>query len=305
MYARQQLWSSAGSTAHFKTSHIMLFVFYFCPVRLNAINLNGWTPRNRELKSDIIKYGGPQLVCAVETHLKADDGLHVEGYRWYGSNRKGSPRGKGSGGVGQLVRNDLLEKYEVCVRERDEGLLCLMFSDRENNFKFLISSLYLPPQSSRYSNRVDFFNKLLNVVHDNKDTDFMLFAGDLNARIGATNDVLINRCVSNSPIFPERASIDPVCNSHGMAFLHFLHNAQCCILNGRIGAPKFTCFRPNGQSAVDYGFVTYKSFKRIIDMNIFHCPDIVKELQIENKIWNKSRIPDHSLLQIDFSLKEK
>ena len=55
------------------------------------------------------------LIGIVETHLKGDELLAVDGFKWFERNRKTVHfRARtGSGGVGFLVKNEILHDFNV------------------------------------------------------------------------------------------------------------------------------------------------------------------------------------------------
>jgi hypothetical protein len=66
------------------------------------------------------------ILSVVETYLWKRKVINVDGYKWFGNNRKDihvNAR-KGSGGVGFLIKNDLLRYYRVKVLDdTEEGIL--------------------------------------------------------------------------------------------------------------------------------------------------------------------------------------
>lgn len=72
----------------------------------------------RQLDLDILGIG--------ETHLRRDQVLGMDGFTWFGSNRKGLHKKakKGSGGVGFLVKNDIFKAHDITVQDDStEGIL--------------------------------------------------------------------------------------------------------------------------------------------------------------------------------------
>ena len=64
------------------------------------------------------------MVTLVKTWLKGDEEVVVEGYKWFGNNRKHLHRKavRGSGGVGVLIREEVLKRYqEILETEVDRG----------------------------------------------------------------------------------------------------------------------------------------------------------------------------------------
>ena len=83
------------------------------------------------------------MLGLAETHLIGQAGININGYTWIGNNRKHlHVRARaGSGGVGVLVRNDVLLNYNVIkVNDSVDGILWIRFSERKKP-RFLL--LYL------------------------------------------------------------------------------------------------------------------------------------------------------------------
>ena len=60
-------------------------------------------------------------IALVKPGLKGDEEVVVEGYRWCGHNRKHLHRKavRGSGGVGVLVREEVLIRYQVEILDAE------------------------------------------------------------------------------------------------------------------------------------------------------------------------------------------
>ena len=87
-------------------------------------NVCGWCKdgSNREemravhdVKTEVIDFYRPDVIALVETWLKGVEEIVVEGYRWFGCNRRTLHRKavRGSGGVGVLIREEVLKLYAV------------------------------------------------------------------------------------------------------------------------------------------------------------------------------------------------
>ena len=127
------------------------------------------------------------------------------------------------------------------------------------------------------------------------DYDFIIAAGDFNARIGSKNDF-----ISDIDDISNRVAIDEITNKHGEAFLEFLIDNKMAVLNGRIGVDDFTCVRPQGRSVVDYCFTTHEGFKYIESFYVKRVSEVLSEI-----LWKPNcSIPDHSLLICDVDLSE-
>jgi hypothetical protein len=56
----------------------------------------------------------------TETHLSGIEKIQVDGYEWYGYNRKQihNKAKKGSGGVGILINNQLKDTFEIRIIDK-------------------------------------------------------------------------------------------------------------------------------------------------------------------------------------------
>ena len=80
----------------------------------------------RSIRTKIINALELDIVCVSETFLIGEQELDIAGFRWFGNNRKSlSKRAcRGSGGVGILVRNNIMSNYDVAVlSNKFEGIL--------------------------------------------------------------------------------------------------------------------------------------------------------------------------------------
>ena len=78
-------------------------------------------PENPSLifRKEIIEKHGSSIYAILETHLINDEKLVIDGYEWYGHNRRdiSTKAWSGSGGVGFLVKKELLQKYGGLLRD--------------------------------------------------------------------------------------------------------------------------------------------------------------------------------------------
>lgn len=129
------------------------------------MNVNGWSASNHDLRAKIVQFGNLDIICLNETHLSQGEVIAVDGYKWYGNNRKIKKHSSNRtfGGVGILVHNDVFLNYSVAIRACDfDGLLTLEITHIDTGYVILISSTYLPPADSPYGAVVgEYFNRLL------------------------------------------------------------------------------------------------------------------------------------------------
>ena len=111
---------------------------------------------------------------------------YVEGYTWFGSNKKKySYQGKkGFWGVRFLIKNDVMKQFSIMVEDDTiEGILWLKLSFQLNNVKLHICICYLPLiESSRNIDANDFFDNLICQMHQYCKSEMFYICGDFNAR---------------------------------------------------------------------------------------------------------------------------
>ena len=72
--------------------------------RVGFVNVCGWGSKEEEMK-DLIQKSGFEVFGVVESFLREECEVMVDGYEWFGSGRVGGD--KASGGVGVLVKKSL------------------------------------------------------------------------------------------------------------------------------------------------------------------------------------------------------
>lgn len=262
-------------------------------LKINTLNLNGWTHGSAELKGLISTYSEPHVICLVETHLKENELINLPGYRCYHKHRT-IQASRGSGGVCVLVRDGVYGIYSVQRVDCDlDGILCLKFCHSFTGYETVVVCSYLPPCGSEFGRDPEsFFGTLLGVNYEFYNVDMIYMSGDLNARIGQLSDVRLEGLELQN-----RLSCDVVVNSHGRCFLDFLNDSLCCVLNGRLSPPAYTCHMAAGSSTVDYAFVPCDLIDRVKSFQTINVEEMVN-----NEGWSKlveegSKLPDHDLLQ--------
>ena len=100
-------------------------------ITLAQWNVNGWAYKREgnvsgKFRSDVIIETGYDVYAICETHLAGNNGISVPGYTWYGHNRTelNANAIRGSGGVGFLIANHILNDYSVNIIDQSyEGIL--------------------------------------------------------------------------------------------------------------------------------------------------------------------------------------
>ncbi|CAG2201499.1 unnamed protein product [Mytilus edulis] len=183
------------------------------------------------------------IVSVCETHLSGTNELDLaeDGYKWYGSNRTFIHRNapKASGGVGFLVKHSILKSFDVRIIDKSvDGILGLLFRNKETDFTCVAFSCYLPPENSPWGRDAQtFYSHVLSQIYLNYDVDAIFLLGDFNSRLGNLKDVS-----TEFDNVTTRETIDKTHNQHGQSFSEFLNDSKFCVLNGRSGeqSNKFT-----------------------------------------------------------------
>ncbi|XP_071102383.1 uncharacterized protein [Haliotis cracherodii] len=223
-------------------------------------------------------------VC--ETFLKNGSKLNVDGFTWYGNNRKNiNKRAKrGSGGVGVFVKKTLTSDFIVEVLDdSDEDILFIKLSSQKNtDFNLVLCVCYLPPScSSRTRDSERFFDTLLSKLYTYQNEGLVCICGDFNSRVGSNSDF-----IQGVDDVPEREVIDYQENS---AFIEFLVNSNMCMLNGRSEKQDFTYVK-NGSSVVDYVITPHENLLTFRDFNVTRVTSLIDGTNVPDSL------PDHSIL---------
>ena len=96
-----------------------------CKLSMMCWNVGGWGKKdgsdwNRmedvlDMRAKVVDIYRPDVIAVVETWLRGEEVIEVDGYRWVGRNRRGLHRKavRGSGGVGLLIKEEVLESYTI------------------------------------------------------------------------------------------------------------------------------------------------------------------------------------------------
>ncbi|WAR21523.1 LOW QUALITY PROTEIN: hypothetical protein MAR_015497, partial [Mya arenaria] len=168
-----------------------------------CINVCGWTKDNENLRIALLNYFDADIISVCETHLSDRNVLNVDGYSWFGFNRTEIHRNapKASGGVGLLVKQSVVNEYDVAIVDRVyDGIIAVSFTNKATGSDFIVFSCYLPPEgSTRGRDAQGFFVHLLTQIYAHANYDQMVVCSDFNARIGSLSDLL-----TECDIIPER-----------------------------------------------------------------------------------------------------
>ena len=238
------------------------------------------------------------LIFIVETHLKnVNDVITMQNYTWYGKNRSviHNKAKKSSGGVGWLVRNPILNDFNVTTDTSSEGIVCLKCEHKSESYCLYLIGCYLPPENSPWGREAtQFFDQIETIIYNVTDANMVLVCGDFNGRIGGKSD-----CIDVIDKVPERKPIDKICNKHGDSLVEFMKESKMCALNGRYPSDNFTCISSKGKSVVDYMIVPHDCLSDCISFDVLLCSELISKFNLQQNLHSRCKIPDHSVLCVN------
>ena len=220
-----------------------------------------------------------------------------EGYTPFLNNRKERHREapKPSGGVAILVRDDVLQKFDINIIDKAyDGILAIKCKHKETDFTAILFACYLPPQNSPWGRDAQpFFAHLISEIYLHSYADFIICGGDINARIGNIEITDPNLDMD----IPKRISIDLIKSGHYVEFIDFLRDSKFFVLNGSI-TPDYDNFTntKRGKSVVDYMFVPHDNLSNIKSFSVDLANSLIDDTKIHHMIGERCKVPDHSLL---------
>ncbi|CAC5380484.1 unnamed protein product [Mytilus coruscus] len=99
-----------------------------------GMELQGWSTKSNEnsiFRGKVLIYINSDIIGICETFLRGNERLHVDGFRFYGNNRKTLHKRAtcGSAGVGASAKNNIVNMFDIHVLDKEEeGVLWLEFS---------------------------------------------------------------------------------------------------------------------------------------------------------------------------------
>ena len=125
-------------------------------------NVGGWGKKdgsdwNRmedvlDMRAKVVDLYRADVIAVVETWMRGEEVIEVDGYRWVGRNRKGLHRKavRGSGSVGLLIKEEVLERYTIEILECDvEDVLWVRIRqvEMEEEEALVVAVCNIPPES--------------------------------------------------------------------------------------------------------------------------------------------------------------
>ena len=248
------------------------------------------------LRKEMLNHLNLDIIGIAETHLLREQVIEMDGYSWFSNNRNNIHirAKKGSGGVGFLVKKDILEQYSVQIEDDSiEGILWLKFVSKFKKTVLHTCVCYLPPhESSRNVDADDFFDNLICQMHEYCQKEMFYICGDFNARYSDFQDF-----IEGVDTIQSRHVIDFTSNKYGELLCDFMIDTNCCILNGRnMSSNDYTCIKSQGASVVDYCLVPHEDLDKFTQFKVHTVTDLINEINIIDTIGPDTSKPDHSIL---------
>lgn len=242
--------------------------------------------------SQINKY---DLVLLTETHVGYDTKVELDNFFYYLFCRKKSKNNRFFGGLGIFIRKNIRKGVEFMNNGNSEYQWLKLHKDffglRKDTF---LCTVYFAPKSN--INLLELLEKDILEKYGKKGDIILL--GDFNARTGSNPDFIIKDSTTHMPIdnnyydtdsvVEERISQDHIVDKRGKDLLDLCIGNQIRIVNGRCcgnSTGKFTCYKPNGCSVVDYVLVSEKLLSQVLYMEVSdfkaNCSDCHCRLSIK------------------------
>ncbi len=257
--------------------------------------MEGFCGRNLSAKEQILYGLQADAALLSETWSTEEEGINLDGFTAYYEKRSTAHvrARRGTGGLAFVVKNEILSRYTVKQLFIDrEEVIVLQLTHRLTGFTLTLLGIYLPPETSVYSQDPDqFFESLVSFLYEQCNDDLIVLLGDINARISDKKDY-----IEGIDDLPPRVNIDEGINDHGKSFINFLLQTNMCVVNGQIDPlqDNFTSVSHRGRAVVDYFAVPNEQLHFVKEFAVIPVNDYVERNQIQH--IGSSRISDHSII---------
>ena len=267
----------------------LVFLFSHCSaVKTLYWNVNGIGNKfdNKLLIKYMTEY---DIIVLAETQKGTSYELNIEGYQsehFPSSNRHNRAK-RTPGGFLVFVKESICKNIKLC-KENDFLIWVYVRSSlMKTPNDVAIGFVYIPPEGSPHiPYDVEPFEMLQNAIMCKFKQHVVYICGDTNARTGTYDDyICMDRFedevagLTSSYDTTTRNYIDPKLNTYGRKVLSLCKQTGVQIQNRRLSESKYTCFRPNGASSVDYLLTTLEKSKYLASFNVLdhdiysdHCP---------------------------------
>lgn len=218
------------------------------------------------------------IVLLTETHLGYETHVSIDKFIYYPFCRTKSKNNRYFGGLGVLIKADVKKGIKFMNDGTSEYQWIKLGKDFFN-FKrdiYLCLIYYAPKNLNNLLETIEY-----DITEKYSKKGDILLAGDFNSRTGTGLDFIINDDTAHIPINETdynvdtttqgRVSQDCVIDTRGKELLELCICNQLRILNGRfIGNSngKFTCYKPNGCSIVDYFILSESLLPQVLYVHV-------------------------------------
>ena len=288
-------------------------------------NINGLADKLKE--ADVINMiQSHDIIGIVETKKGDVAKLNTPGYTAHHFSRpyKHKKAKRYDGGILLLISKNLTEiKVENHHLSEAVAWVTLKFRENSKDKQLSIGFVYIPPKESTYQKAANFHEELLGEIQERMVKGQVIIAGDLNSRSSNLLDYVPSD--GDGVDFPcvtcPRYNVDATVNNYGRKLIELCINSGLQILNGRNlfsnDTNQFTCFRHNGNSAVDILMTSAEFISRVTtfvilarNVNSDHRP-ISFEIAVAQKtkppnlttrdtsaeqykyVWDSNKIPEY------------
>lgn len=253
-------------------------------IKIGCWNIQGIVSNDADKTRDPLflkEIEGFDIIGLTETHTVEGqhDNIKIEGYHTICFHRPKHFKAKhGSGGITILVKHTLRSGVKMYPsKNKDYVWLKLGKSYFNLNQDIHLCVAYIPPQDSTYSKRLNqnLLDQVETDIYNYKKEGEVILMGDLNARVGTSQDFIKNDSDNHIPLdnnytldTPQkpRTSCDKTLDNRGKHLLEICIGAQLRMLNGRkLGdtVGYHTCHQYNGSSVVDYALCSESLLMKI------------------------------------------
>ena len=250
---------------------------------IGHLNINGIKSKVRNKLEDPIlqnKINLCHIMCLSETHATQGDTFSVENYSAHSLVRKKHKRArKGSGGLLILIKKAITKG--VHVEHINSNFVWVTLNKRffQLSSDIHVAFVYASPKSSTHNTNpeTDIMELLESEITTKTQSGTVMIMGDLNARTGDLQDIIINNSsnglvndfedLHDDSTFPTRRNSDKIVCGRGRQLAELCTTANLFIANGRALGDSFgelTCHKYNGSSAVDYLCVSHDLWSNVI-----------------------------------------
>ena len=223
----------------------------------------------------------------------------VPNYAFFVLNRKDKHKNapSGSGGVGLLVHQRILNNYQIVeIVNSFEGQLAIVMKHRNIDYSICIASLYLPPDNSKYGQDPEgFYEALTQLVYEQNHVDEMILGGDYNGRIGDAIDY-----IPDVDDIQPRTPLDHTSNAHGECLINFLKDTGYAVINSRVTSEfdNFTSISTKGTAVVDYICCRNENMSNVLECKVLSMNDVLNEVRSSLPAFQPETMSDHSIILV-------